>query len=98
MAISVWEPSIVCDIAARRLIERFDRVPAETIERCVRNVWVCALHTGARADARLLETLAQALLEALPGHTDTAEPLTGVLIAPPTEEPAPARDDGWAFA
>ncbi|MCO5998684.1 hypothetical protein [Actinoallomurus rhizosphaericola] len=98
MAISVWEPSIVCDIATRRLIERFDRIPAEKIERCVRNVWVCALHTGARADARLLETLAQGLLEALPGYAETAEPLTGVLIEPPAEEPARRRDDGWAFA
>ncbi|GAA4606995.1 hypothetical protein GCM10023195_26050 [Actinoallomurus liliacearum] len=83
MAISVWEPSVICDIATRRLIERFDLIPAEIIERCVRDVWVCALHTGARADARLLETLAQSLLEALPGHTETAEPLTGILIEPP---------------
>jgi hypothetical protein len=66
MATSTWEPSVVCDITTERLIDRFDFMPAETIERCVRSLWVCALHTGARIDAQLLETLAEALLETLP--------------------------------
>ncbi|GAB3962160.1 hypothetical protein GCM10029978_016870 [Actinoallomurus acanthiterrae] len=58
MATSAWEPSAACDIAAERLIGRFDLIPTETIERCVRSIWVCALYNGARVDDHLLETLA----------------------------------------
>lgn len=88
MPANLWEPSALCDTVTRRLLSRFDALPLETVERCVRSAWVCALHVGARVDLVLLETLAEELLAALP--PEVATPPRGLL----PDQPGNAALDG----
>ncbi|MBT2212792.1 MULTISPECIES: hypothetical protein [Actinomadura] len=82
-----WEksPSVVParEGLVARLRVRFADVPAESVRRCVDDLWCCCAHLGVRLEEQAIERLAESRL-------------TGVVrgARPPYPDPPPCPDGG----
>ncbi|WP_187438388.1 hypothetical protein [Actinomadura decatromicini] len=95
-----WEmsPSVVPtreDLVARLRV-RFADVPAESVRRCVDDLWCCCAHLGVRPEERIIERLAASRLTGVvrggrPPYPDARRPDARPASSPPGSHASAAR-------
>ncbi|RCG25091.1 hypothetical protein DQ384_32380 [Sphaerisporangium album] len=59
---------------SERLSHEFVTVPAETVDRCVEDVWACAAHLGVDVTTAVVERIARERLLAVAGSAPLVAP------------------------